>query len=105
MNKTLFKYIFKIQLKTMVFVSIAVFFLILLFDFAEVTRKYPISNMQETLFSIKLSLLRTPSIFCEILHYVYFITATFSLWNLCQSHQITIIKSSGRSPQQILYPF
>ncbi|MDR1982304.1 MAG: LptF/LptG family permease [Holosporaceae bacterium] len=105
MNKTLFKYIFKMQLKATVFVSIAIFFLILLFDFAEITRKYPISNLQETIFSIRLSLLRTPSTFCEILHYVYFITATFSLWNLCQSHQITILKSSGRSPQQILYPF
>jgi lipopolysaccharide export LptBFGC system permease protein LptF len=93
------------QLKAMLFVSIFVFGLILLFDFAEVTRKYPISNMDETLFALKLSLLRTPSTFSEILHYVYFITATFSLWNLCKSHQITILKSIGKSPRQILYPF
>ncbi|MDR2781111.1 MAG: LptF/LptG family permease [Holosporaceae bacterium] len=93
------------QLNAILFVSIFVFGLILVFDFAEVTRKYPISNMEETFFAIKLSLLRTPSTFSEILHYIYFITATFSLWNLCQSHQITILKSTGRSPQQILYPF
>jgi lipopolysaccharide export LptBFGC system permease protein LptF len=105
MAGTLFKYIFKMQLGAMLFMSIFVFGLISLFDFAEVTRKYPISNMEETLFALKLSLLRTPSTFSEILHYVYFITATFSLWNLCQSHQITILKSTGRSPQQILYPF
>ncbi|MDR2158067.1 MAG: LptF/LptG family permease [Holosporaceae bacterium] len=105
MTQTLFKYIFKMQLKAIIFVSVSVFFLILLFDFAEVTRKYPISNLDETVFSIKLSLLRTPSTFCEIFHYTYFITATFSLWNLCRSHQITILKSTGRSPQQILYPF
>jgi lipopolysaccharide export LptBFGC system permease protein LptF len=68
-------------------------------------RKYPASNVEETLFLIKLSLLRSPSTFCEILHYVYFVTATFSLWTMCRSHQITILKSIGRSPQQILYPF
>jgi lipopolysaccharide export LptBFGC system permease protein LptF len=93
------------QLKATIFVSIFMFCLILLFDFAEMTRKYPISSISETLFAIKLSLLRTPSTFCEIFHYVYFITATFSLWNLCQSNQITVLKATGKSPQQILYPF
>ncbi|MDR0555974.1 MAG: LptF/LptG family permease [Holosporaceae bacterium] len=93
------------QFNTAVFVSGLVFCVILLFDFAEVTRKYPISNLRETLFALKLSFLRTPSTFCEILPYVYFITATFSLWNLSRSHQITIMKSVGQSPQQILYPF
>ncbi|MDR0753311.1 MAG: LptF/LptG family permease, partial [Holosporaceae bacterium] len=105
MNKTLFKYIFKIQLKAIIFISIFVFCLILLFDFAEMTRKYPISNVSETLFAIKLSLLRTPSTFCEIFHYMYFIAATFSLWNLSQSNKIIILKTTGKSPQQILYPF
>lgn len=105
MKATLFKYIFKMQLKAMLFVSFFMFCLILLFDFAEVTRKFPISNIEQVLFAIKLSLLRTPNTFCEILHYVYFITATFSLWHLCSSNQMTILKSAGRSPQQILYPF
>ncbi|GHU11823.1 hypothetical protein FACS189449_04090 [Alphaproteobacteria bacterium] len=89
----------------MIFVSFLVFCLISLFDFAEITRKYPISNMEETMFAIKLSFLRAPNTFCEILHYIYFTTATFTLWNLSHSHQITILKASGRSPQQILYPF
>jgi lipopolysaccharide export LptBFGC system permease protein LptF len=89
----------------MLLVSAAVFFLILLFDFAEVGRKYPLSTLSETLFTIKLSLLRAPSTFCETAGYVYFITAAFTLWNLCRSHQVTVLKSVGRSPQQILYPF
>lgn len=105
MKTTIFKYIFKMQLKAMLFVSFFMFCLILLFDFAEVTRKFPISNVEQVLFSMKLSLLRTPNTFCEILHYVYFITATFSLWHLCSSNQMTILKSAGRSPQQILFPF
>ncbi|MDR1375434.1 MAG: LptF/LptG family permease [Holosporaceae bacterium] len=105
MKKTIFKYLFKMQLKTMIFSSLSVFCLILLFDFAEVGRKFPISTIDETLFAIKLSLLRTPSTFGEILHYIYFLTATFSLWSLCKSNQMTILKSSGQSPQQILYPF
>ncbi len=105
MTRTFFKYIFKMQLKSMTFVGISVFCLILLFDFAEMARKYPISNFSETWFAIKLALLRSPSTFCEVLHYVYFITATFSLWNLCASQQLTILKSTGQSPRQILRPF
>ena len=104
-NKTFFKYIFKMQLKATIFVGISVFCLILLFDFAEMTRKFPISNIAETWFAFKLALLRSPSTFCEVLHYVYFITATFSLWSLCSSHQMTILKSTGQSPRQILRPF
>ncbi len=105
MTKILFGYIFKKQLKTFLFVSISVFFLISLFDFAEVSRKFPITNAAEILRALKLSLLRTPITFCEVINYVYFITATFSLWDLCRSHQITILKSIGKSPQQILVPF
>jgi lipopolysaccharide export LptBFGC system permease protein LptF len=93
------------QLKIMIFISLFVFCLILLFDFAEMTRKLPISNLEESIFTIKLSFLRAPSTFCEIMHYIYFVTAVFCLWHLCRSHQITVIKSIGHSPQQILYPF
>lgn len=105
MKTTIFKYIFKMQLKAMLFVSFFMFCLIFLFDFAEVTRKYPISDLPQIIFATKLSFLRAPNTFCEILHYVYFVTATFSLWHLCSSNQMTILKSSGRSPQQILRPF
>lgn len=93
------------QFKAMMFVSFFVFCLILLFDFAEVTRRFPISSTKETMFAIKLSFLKVPVTFCEIVHYIYFISATFSLWKLCCSNQITILKSTGKSPQQILYPF
>lgn len=105
MTGTLFKYIFGKQLKTMIFVSLAVFGLIWLFDFAEVSRKFSVSNLQEILFAIKLSLLRAPITFCQVLNYIYFITVTFSLWDLCRSHQITMLKSFGKSPIQILIPF
>ncbi len=105
MSRVIFGYIFKKQLKTIIFVAVSVFFLISLFDFAEVSRKFPITNFLEVLYVLKLSLLRTPITFCEIINYVYFITATFSLWDLCRSQQITILKSVGKSPKQILIPF
>lgn len=105
MNRILFGYIFKKQLKTFIFVGISTFFLISLFDFAEVSRKFSITNLSEVVWALKLSLLRTPITFCEVINYVYFITATFSLWDLCRSQQITILKSIGKSPQQILIPF
>ncbi len=105
MNKTLFKYIFLKQLKAIIFVAISVFCLILLFEFAEASRKFSMTTILEVFRVIKLSFLRTPVTFCSILHYIYFLTATFSLWDLCRSHQITILKSTGKSPQQILFPF
>lgn len=105
MNKTLFKYIFTVQLKAMLFVSFFLFGLIFIFDFAEVVRKFPISSLEETFYAFRLSFLKVPITFCSILCYAYFITAALSLWNLCVSNQITVMKSIGKSPQQILFPF
>ena len=56
MKTTLFKYIFKMQLKVMLFISLFMSYLILLLDFTEVTRKFQISNIEQVLFVIKLSL-------------------------------------------------
>ena len=56
MKTTLFKYIFKMQLKVMLFISLFMSYLILLLDFTEVTRKFQISNIEQVLFAIKLSL-------------------------------------------------
>lgn len=105
MNRTLFKYIFTVQLKAMLFVSFFLFGLIFVFDFAEVARKFPISSFDEAIFAFRLSFLKAPITFCAILCYAYFITAALSLWNLCISNQITVMKSIGKSPQQILFPF
>lgn len=104
-NKTFFKYIFKMQLMSVIFISSAVFCLILLFDFAEMARKYPISTLAEACFALKLACLRSPYTLCEVMHYVYFIAATANLWSLCASHQLTVLKSTGQSPKQILKPF
>lgn len=105
MKPTLFRYIFQMQIKTVFVVSLFFFALIVVFDFAEATRRTPISTFDEFLLIIKISFLGALSTFAEIMHYLYFVTATFSLWYLCNSHQMTILKSSGQSPLQILYPF
>lgn len=105
MKGTIFKYIFVTQLKAMCFVSVSIFFLIYLFDFVEVIRKFSASSFTEILFAMKLTFLKTPQTFHEVLNYIYFVTATFTLWYLCHSHQITVMKSAGSSPQQILFPF
>lgn len=105
MKPTLFRYIFRMQIKTVCLVSILFFALIVVFDFAEATRRSSITNWNEFLLITKISVLGAISTFSEIMHYLYFITATFSLWYLCNSRQMTILKSSGQSPLQILYPF
>lgn len=105
MKPTLFKYIFKMQMKTVFLVSLFFFGLIVVFDFAEASRRTPISTWNDFLLIMQISFFGALSTFAEIMHYLYFITATFSLWYLCNSRQITILKSSGQSPLQILYPF
>ena len=105
MNNTIFRYIFSAQLRSMLLVSISVFFIIFLFDFVEVMRRFPASNFSEIFFDLQLTFLKTPQTFHEVFHYIYFVTATFTLWHMCHSNQITILKSSGSSPQQILFPF
>lgn len=105
MRSTLFKYIFKMQAKMMFLVSLFFFCLIVLFDFAEVSRRTPVINVDDVMNAIKLSVMGALSTFEAIIHYVYFITSTFCLWHLCRSQQLIILKSSGRSPLQILYPF
>lgn len=93
------------QIKTVFIVSLFFLALIIVFNFAEATRQTPISTFDEFLLIIKISFLGALSTFAEIMHYLYFVTSTFSLWYLCNSHQMTILKSSGQSPLQILYPF
>ena len=105
MNRLLVKYIFKMQIKFFCALSVFVFGLISLFDLVEIARKYSISDYQQLLFAVKLIFTHGPLIFCEITGYVYFVAATACLWNLCQSQQIVVLKSFGKSPQQILYPF
>lgn len=105
MNRTLFRYIFFMQFKSMLFVAFLVFGLIYLFDFIEVMRKFPISDFFSLITILKFAFLKSPLTFCEVMHYVYFITATFNLWSLCNSQQLTVMKSSGKSPTQILFPF
>ncbi|MDR1334995.1 MAG: LptF/LptG family permease, partial [Holosporaceae bacterium] len=105
MNSMLFKYMFVMQTRSTIFMSSVIFSLIALFDFAEVIRMFPPDSLADVLICIKLALLRSPHTFCEILHYIYFVAITFSLLNLIRSNQITILKASGRSPLQILYPF
>lgn len=86
-------------------VSAFVIGFIFIFTFADTMRKIPSSAEYPILLCAYLSLLRIPYTFCELSGYIYLIAATFSLWNLSQSHQITILKSLGKSSKQILLPY
>lgn len=105
MNKTYFKYFLKIQLQIIAVVACFVIGFIFVFTFADTMRKIPESAPYPMLLCMYLSALRIPYTFCELFGYVYLIAATFSLWNLSQSHQITVLKSLGKSPKQILLPY
>lgn len=105
MKPTLFKYILKMQMKAIFLVSLFFFGLIVVFNFAEASRHAPIDSFDGFTLITKAVVLGALSTFAEIMHYIYFITATFNLWHLCKSQQMIILKSSGQSPLQILYPF
>ena len=105
MNKTYFKYFLKMQLQIIAVVTCFVVGFIFIFTFADTMRKIPETASYPMLLCAYLSALRIPYTFCELAGYVYLIAATFSLWNLSQSHQITVLKSFGKSPKQILLPY
>jgi len=105
MKPTLFKYVLKMQIKSLCLISLFLFGLIVVFDFAEVSRRMPILNINELLLDAKISFFGAFSTFEAVAHYIYFITATLNLWHLSNSRQMIILKSSGQSPLQILYPF
>lgn len=105
MKPTLFKHIFRTQMRSIFLVSLFFFGIIMVFNFAEASRKTSITNLDNFLLILKAVSFGALETFSEITHYVYFITATFCLWQLCKSQQMIILKSSGQSPLQILYPF
>lgn len=93
------------QIKIMLFVACFVIGFVFVFTFADMIRKIPTSANFPLGLCIYLSLLRTPYTCCELAGYIYLIAATFSLWNLSQSHEITVLKSIGKSSRQILVPY
>lgn len=84
--------------------SIVVSF-VFIFTCADMMRRIPQSIDSPIFVCIYLSLLRIPYTCCDLFGYMYFISATFSLWSLSQNHEITVLKSIGKSSKQILVPF
>lgn len=105
MNGTLFKYFLKSQLKAMVLIAAVVICFVFVFTCADMMRRVTAAVESPVLICGYLSLLRIPYTCCNLFGYMYFIAATFSLWNLSQTNEITILKSIGKSPKQILFPF
>ncbi len=105
MSKTFLKYFISMQLKIMFFVACFVIGFIFIFTFADMMRKIPYDAISPLSLCIYLSALRVPYTYCELVCYTYLIAATFSLWNLSQSHEITVLKSIGTSTHQILFPY
>lgn len=105
MNKTFLKYFCRMQLHTMLLVAFSIAGFIFIFTFADTIRKIPTDADSPIFLCIYLSILRVPYTLCELLGYIYLIAATFSLWNLSQSHQITVLRSIGKSSRQILLPY
>lgn len=105
MSKTFFKYFLRMQIKIMFFVACFVIGFVFIFTFADMMRKIPSDAVSPLGLCVYLSLLRIPYTCCELAGYIYLIAATFSLWNLSQSHEITVLKSIGKSSRQILLPY
>lgn len=105
MNKTVGKYLVKLQWKMLFGLSIFIFAFVFLFTFVDAMRRVPNYINFPIFVGGAISLIKTPIVFCELFIYVYFISAVIVLWNLANSQQITVLKSIGKSPKQILYPF
>lgn len=105
MDKTVGKYLIRLQGKMFLGLSAFIFAFVFLFTFVDAMRRVPNNVNFPILVGGAISLIKTPIVFCELFVYVYFISAVTVLWSLANSHQITVLKSIGKSPNQILYPF
>lgn len=105
MDKTLWKYLIKLQVKMLFNLSLFIFAFIFLFTFVDNMRRVPENCLYPILTGATLAICKSPIVFCDLFTYLYFISAVTVLWRLANSHEITVLKSIGKSPKQILHPF
>lgn len=79
--------------------------LILLFDFSELLRR--VSSKPDIHMGIvmQMALLRLPQLCEQLLPFIVFFTAMFSLWRLSRYNEIAVVRAAGISVWQMLFPF
>ncbi|MBL0941431.1 MAG: LptF/LptG family permease [Alphaproteobacteria bacterium] len=79
--------------------------IILLFDFSELLRR--VSSKPDIHMGIvtQMALLRLPQLCEQLLPFIVFFTAMFSLWRLSRYNEISVVRAAGISVWQMLFPF
>ncbi len=82
---------------------LCIFFIILLFDFAELQRK---SGASELSLGIKLNMivLRAPHFLEQVIPFLSFGAAIFTFWKLNRSNELIILRASGLSLWKVIFP-
>jgi lipopolysaccharide export system permease protein len=79
--------------------------IILLFDFSELLRR--VSSKPDIHMGIitQMALLRLPQLCEQLLPFIVFFSAMFSLWRLSRYNEISVVRAAGISIWQMLFPF
>lgn len=104
MHITLFSYLSKNFLKSILVIALIVLSVFIIADFLELL-KY-INNKNVTIYNLfRITLTRVPFMFQETYHLVLFIAAVYSFFHFSKSNEYVVIKASGVSIWQFMYPY
>lgn len=104
-NNIFLKHLIKMQLNVFSGISLFIFAFITLFSFVDTIRKIPKNFSSPVSSGLIISCCKALVLFNDVFGYIYFISAVIVLWKLANTHQITIMKTIGKSAKTIISPF
>lgn len=96
-------YLSRSFLKSFGIMTLGLFAIIFLFDFAEVQRQ---TTLKEVAFSVKIGMvcLRSPFLLEQAFPFLVFVSSLFMFWRLNRSHELVIFRSMGISLWRVILP-
>lgn len=102
--KLLFKYIAKNFCKWLLWISLLLIVIVLLFDFAELLRRSASKIDLNTFKVFKMCLLKLPKLYLQILPFIILFSAILTFWTFNRNNELTIFRSSGLSVWKMTWP-
>lgn len=101
---TLFRYICGLYLNSFLAMMGGLLSVVFIFDAIELIRRLSKRGEIDFLTVIELSIHKLPEVGLKIIPFVVFFTAIFMFWRMTRSHELVVIRASGVSAWQFIFP-
>jgi lipopolysaccharide export system permease protein len=101
---TFLRYLARVLVHWMLIVTLAIGSVIAIFDFTELFRRVATKNTVDVPLMLKMLALRFPLHIQEILPFIVLFAAIMTFWRLNRSSELIVMRASGLSIWQILFP-